>query len=216
VTRDDRDRSEEVGAAIRGAADAVQAPPRLHAAVAARRRTAARRRWSAVAALATLAVIVALVAVLAKDEQRTTPPRAPSLAEVAGLALAPSREPPPPVDPRDPRFVRAAVGSLRFPSYGYGTGWVAVGRRTDAVGDRRAVTVAYANRSARVGYTIVEPGPPPRAPAAARRVWWHGVHATVLRHGGAVVVSWRVGGQTCVLASRDATEREMLRLASWT
>jgi hypothetical protein len=54
-----------------------------------------------------------------------------------------------------------------------------------------------------------------RLAAGATTVVRHGVRFAVLRDAGATIVTWRRGGRTCVLASRDASAAALLRIAAW-
>ena len=204
------DASERIGAAIRAAAAQVGAPDELRARITQRR--ARSRRGSLVAGgaalAATAAVVVALVIALMPAS-----PGAPSVADVAALGLRAPTRPAPEIDRDDPRFVDASVGGVRFPNYAYESAWRAGGERIDGL-DRRSRTVTYARGSARVGYTIVD-GPPLAAPAHARREDAAGTPVSVVRLGGALVVSWERSGHTCVLASRTTTLPQMLRFVAW-
>lgn len=210
---------DDMGNAIRDVTREVRAPAALRAGVAEQRRRSAHRRrrtrrWAAITGAAVLAA-VALVALL--SGVRSSPE--PSLASATAVSLAPTTAPAPGVDGDDARFLRAGVEAVRFPNYAYessayGSPWVPVGRRVDRLHGRRAVTVRYTDGSVWLGYTVVD-GPPLRVPSAARAASADGVDAAVLRDDGAVVVTWRRGGHTCVLASRDVPAEELLRLATW-
>jgi hypothetical protein len=123
-------------------------------------------------------------------------------------------QPAPQKDPRNERFLRAAVGGVRFPNYRYSTPFATAGARRDELGGRRATTVVYRTGVKSFGYTIVD-GKPLAVPAGARRVVKDGLRLAVLRRGGAIVVTWRQGGHTCVLASRTATVRGLTAWAAW-
>ena len=64
-----------------------------------------------------------------------------------------------------------------------------------------------------IGYTIVA-GRALRAPAANLAAY-EGVSAAVSRRGDKLVLTWRRGGHTCVLVSRDVGARRMLQFAAW-
>jgi hypothetical protein len=59
-----------------------------------------------------------------------------------------------------------------------------------------------------VHYAIVDGAP---LPMPAGRVIRLGDHRyTVLRHDGATIITWRADGHTCVLASRQASESDLV------
>jgi hypothetical protein len=203
--------SERLGAAIRAAAEGVEAPQALRTGLDRQAQAASqRRRRLAVPALA--AVLLAIgtaVALLA-----TGSGGGPSLADAAGLALREPTGPAPPNDPRHERFLRAGLGGVRFPNYRYSTPYATAGARSDELGGRRALTVVYRSGEREFGYTIVD-GTPLAVPAGARRVDRDGLRLAVLRRGNATVVTWRQGGHTCVLAARGATVDRLIDWAAW-
>jgi hypothetical protein len=194
---------------IREAAAAVRAPEQLHAHVAeevARRRPARRRQTLAVGgALAggLAAIAVALVLVLSGGGT--------SMGDAVALALRPPSTDAPAMDPADPGHLQAQVGGVRFPTY---PGWEPTGERTDEIGGRRAVTVAYrsADRGP-VSYTIVD-GDPLGVPGDARWTTLHGFRVAVLRDDGTRVVTWEQGGRTCILAGGRDDVTALLRDAA--
>jgi hypothetical protein len=201
------DRSAEIGEQLRAIASDVQAPATLRASVAqARLRSAPvprRRRRFALTALALIGVTLAavLVALPAGDG-------APSIDDVASISLRDPTQPAPGSLPGG--GLALAVGGVRFP--GAGDGWKPVGARSDRVGDRSAQTVTYARGRDAISYTIVDgpalPAPPQNLEA------YENVSAAVFRRGDALVLTWRRGGRTCVLTSRDVGARRMLELAA--
>jgi hypothetical protein len=111
--------------------------------------------------------------------------------------------------------VRAEIGGVRFPNYTwYAKRWRTVGARKDELSGRDALTLVYRDGGRRVGYTIVD-GEPLELPAGARRVSRKGKDLAVLRRGGALVLTWRQGGHTCVLASRELDLDELAAFATW-
>ncbi len=211
---DHRIDDEAIGAAIRSATAGVGAPPELRARIARDRAQATARRpvrvpllIGAVGVLAALAA--ALVLVLWPGETA-----APSVDQAARAALAAPTAAAPPVDPADPRFVRASMAGIRFPNYAYDSPWRTVGGRADTLGDRPSRTVTYSRGPVRVGYTIID-GRPLAAPAGARTVEVTGWPVRVARIDGALVVSWERGGHTCVLATRTATLEQLLGFVAW-
>jgi hypothetical protein len=202
------DETEPIARRIREAAAEVHAPQRLHAVVAEqtdRHRASRRRRLlatggGAVGALA--AVAVALVLVLGGG--------GPAIGDAAALALRPPTTGAPAVDPSDPGHVQAQVGGVRFPTY---ETWQAIGARTDDLGGRRAVTVAYRAGGGTVGYTIVG-GAPLAVPGDAAWREIGGFRVAVLRDRGEQVITWEQGGRTCILAGRPADVAAVLAEAA--
>lgn len=201
---------DQVGARVREEASRVHAPAGLRAHVAEARlrsRPAPRRRvrlavaGGAVAVLA--AALLALVVVLPGGSDEP-----PSITATAATALkAPTS--PAPVG-RDARSL--TVGGVAFPAGGRNV-WRPVGVRTDRVGGRTATTVTYAGSGRLVSYTILD-GPPLAVPADAAPTQYEGIAAAILRHDGATIVTWRRGGRTCILTSRNADAGAMLDLAA--
>jgi hypothetical protein len=200
--------TERVAQRIREAAGRVHAPQRLHARIAeeTRRRAPARRRrlLAAGGALAggLAAVVVALIIALGGSS-------APTMDEAVALALRPPASGAPAVDPADPDHLEESVGGVQFPTY---PGWRAVGARTDEIGGRRAVTVAYQGSGGPVSYTIVD-GAPLEFPEG---VPWHdysGIHVAELRSGRERVIAWEQGGRTCIVAGKGSDVAALLRAA---
>lgn len=220
MSRSDRD-LERVGELIRSTMADVQAPPALRAHVeaqrAARRRrpaiqpVAARRRRPLLAtAGASLAgVAAALALVLAGGAAG-----GPTVAQAVAAALSPANAPAPATDPRDPRLLRAAVGSVRFPTWAYGANWRVTGSRHERLDGRPATVVYYhAPGGRRIGYAIVS-GPALGSPSGGRTVTIGGVRYAMLRRHGAAVVVWERGGHTCVLAGHTLPAGALLALAA--
>jgi hypothetical protein len=163
-----------------------------------------RRRAGTTAVAAVLAtLVVALVLAL--------PAGAPSVADAADLALAAPTAPAPAPVPGE-RYLDAQIGGIAFPDWS-ASGWRSVGERREELDGRATRTVFYdERRGRRVGYTIVDGAPLPTPQGAVRDRDGH-VY-TVVRGGGATIVSWRQGDHTCVLASRDVPEHRLLALAS--
>jgi hypothetical protein len=206
--------SERIGAAIRAAAGTVEAPPKLRARVAeerlgeAPRRGTSRRLLPALAGAAAVAAAIAIALVVAGGG-------GPTISDAAQAALREPTGPAPAKDPRDKRFVRAEIGGVRFPNYTwYAKSWTTVGARRDELSGREALTLVYRGGGKRVGYTIVD-GDPLDVPAGARRVSAKGDGYDVFRRGETLIVTWREGGHTCVLASRDLDEDRLVAFATW-
>jgi hypothetical protein len=121
----------------------------------------------------------------------------PSFGDATRAALSTDGSPPP------TSGSPARIDDIAFPTW---DGAVAV--RHEELEGRRAVTVAYEGG---VGYTVVA-GEPLDLPDGARRT---GPYA-IVEHDGATVVTWRRGEHTCVLASRQVSARDLVRMAEST
>ena len=157
-------------------------------------------------AAAAIAIVIAVFAVGGRD---------PTLGEATRAALRAPTQAPPEKDPRNARFVRASIGGVQFPNYTwFAKRWSTVGARRDELSGRDALTLTYRAGDRRLGYTVVD-GKPLDVPSGARRLTAKGMHVAVLRRGKTLVVTWREGGHTCVLASRDMGLNEMVAFATW-
>jgi hypothetical protein len=199
--------SERIGAAIRAAAQKVEAPPDLRRRVTSGSpRPRKRRSWIAIPALGSAAAaVIAVVAFLALGSGG-----GPSVADAAGLALRSPDQPAPAVS-TDERYLRAEVDGVPFPNYRQRTPFHTAGARSDEIGGRGTRTVIYGFGDKRIGYTIVA-GKPLEVPAGAKTVNHAGREFEAFRSHGALVVTWRKAGHTCVIASRDAS---LDRLVDW-
>jgi hypothetical protein len=203
--------SEQIGAAIAAASATVDAPDDLRARIVPTGPASRRPRWALAAVTVcvglAIGIAVGLLAISGEDES-------PTVAAAASVALRAPTAPSPGAAPTGERFIRARVGAVRFPNYGYDSGWTVAGVRRDELAGRRALTVVYRGWGNRIGYTVVD-GAPLDRPARARQVSSDGRRFAVLRSGNALVVTWRQGGHTCVLASRSAPLKALLALATW-
>jgi hypothetical protein len=161
------------------------------------------------AAVALVAAFAVMGALLLSDE--TTEP---TVADAAALALRPATAAPPALDPADTHRIQAEVGGVQFPNYAYDTPWKTLGARTDKLSGRDTMTVLYSTRGGPVGYTIVA-GEALDVPDGARTVSTRGRSFKVLRRDGALVVTWRQGGRTCIVSGRAATLPQLLEFATW-
>ncbi len=206
-------RAERAGAQVRAVAEGVGAPHALRAAVAAQRlrRPPTRRRVDPRALAATAAALIAALALAAGLlVGRPSPAAAPTVTGAAALALH-APDDPAPMPAGDGRL-RASVGGVTFPDYGQG-GWRPVGSRTGRIGGRAAIAVTYSHGRGALGYAIVD-GPPLPWPVEAERVVYEGVPVALVRRGDAVVVTWRRGGHTCVVAARGLPVERLLDVAT--
>ncbi len=174
------------------------------------RRVRGRRRALRLGAVGALVAVVAAIAVLSLSGG----PGAPSLAAVAHLAgQAPSGQAPAPVAGSATQLA-VAVQGVAFPDLAQSYGWQALGVRHGRIGGRDATAVYYGKGGRRLGYVIVA-GPGLPRPSAAQATTLGGVQYQTLRLNGALAVTWRRGGHTCVLIGA-APRDELLTLASWT
>ena len=207
-------REKRVVSALHEARASDRAPAALRARIEAARpqRTAsARRRLGYAAVLAGALAAVALALVLALPSGA---PGGPSVSDAAALAvLGPAQLAPAP-DPSSPAArLRQSVGDVYFPNWTSSFGWRAVGARTDKLDGRKAVTVYYDWDGERIAYTIV--AAPALGQPAAQRTWLGGTELRTLSSDGRLVVTWRRGGDTCVLSARGVTAAELQKLAAW-
>jgi hypothetical protein len=205
----DRD---DIAIRMRAAAASVHAPASLRAAVAAGPQRAARRgpapRLVALGG-AGLACVVAVALAIAPGGHD---PVAPTVASAASSALrAPTRPAPRGAD----GVLTVSAAGVRFPDYGAGSRWRPAGTRTDRLGDRTTVSVAYDAAGVRAGYAIVGGAPLP-VPAGARRMVYEGVPVAVIERDGLRIVTWRRGGHTCVVAARGVGLDRLLGLVAQT
>lgn len=205
------DESEQIGATITATAATVDAPDGLRARIAASRPPSHRARRVLAAVTVCIGMVIGIAVGLLTIPADSEPP---TIAAAASAALRAPTAPSPGAAPTDERTIRARVGAVRFPNYGYDSGWTIAGVRRDELAGRRALTVVYRGGGDRIGYTVVD-GAPLARPAGARQVSSDGRQFAVLRRDGALVVTWRQGGHTCVLASRSASLRALLALATW-
>lgn len=199
--------------ALEHARSTERAPAALRARIEAARpsrRTAARRRiaYGGAFAGAIAAIALALVLVLPSGT-----PGAPSVSDAAALAVRGPDQPAPAPDPTSPAArLSQSVGDVYFPDWASRLNWRAVGERVDRLGGRTAVTVYYAKSTERIAYTIV--GAPALAEPAAPKTWLDGTEMRTLTLSGRLVVTWRRGGDTCVLSGTGVKAAELQRLAA--
>jgi hypothetical protein len=222
---------QERAKALIGSAD-VTAPPALRARLEAmiaeaereQRHGRPRREWPwrrarpprperrrvgfALAGLGGVAAAAVIVIVIALGGGSAVAP--PNVQSAAAVALATPTSPAP---AQTGDRLDVSSGGITFPYWQATVGWRAVGTRTDTLHGRRVVTVFYTGaKGARVGYSIV--GGQPLAVPSAPVIDHHGVAFTVLRRGGANVVTWQRNGHTCVIASHSASSKRLIELAT--
>ena len=75
-------------------------------------------------------------------------------------------------------------------------------------------TVFYEKDGKRIAYTIVA-GDPLKWPDGASKSTVEGTVVRALELEGRNVVTWKRGGRTCVLSSKDVSSEELRALAGW-
>ena len=166
-----------------------------------------------VAGMATAAVIVLALLVITPGGT----PGAPSVSQAAGLAAkgwspgsAPGHDP-------STAHLTANIQDVYFPDWAKSEGWTALGRRTDRLNGRPAMTVFYGNGKTWIAYTIVA-APALKTPAASVTTFSGGVEYRTLRLDGRPVVTWQNHDhQTCVLSPASDTsvsQQTLLQLAA--
>jgi len=207
--------TDEIGAAIRAAAERVSAPADLRMRVDAAQAAPAprvRRRRFALAGMAGATVGAAALAVVLALPGGS--PGGPSVADAALIALRPAAAPAPAIDAARPYLLRRSVDGIPFPRWHEHFAWRATGQRMDRLDGHAVTTVFYARGPVRIGYAILDL-PALSMPKGASSVVRGATRFSVLRSHGATVVTWRRAGHTCVLAGRGADARSLLALASW-
>jgi hypothetical protein len=208
------ERERRVVDALHQARATERAPDRLRAKIDASRpsRTSTARRrftYAGAAAAALAAVVLALVLALPSGT-----PGAPSVSDAAALAARGPAQAAPAPDPNMPSArLHQSVGDVYFPNWTSRFGWDAVGSRVDTLGGRTAVTVYYRWKGDTIAYTIVDS--PPLAQPSAKAANWNGTEFRTLNLNGRLVVTWRRGGDTCVLSGTGVRAAELQKLAAW-
>jgi Putative zinc-finger len=208
------ERERRVVDALHQARATERAPERLRARIDASRpsqATATRRRftYAGAAAAALAAVVLALVLALPSGT-----PGAPSVSDAAALAARGPVQSAPAPDPSLPSArLSQNVGDVYFPNWTSRFGWNAVGSRTDTLAGRTAITVYYERNDDTIAYTIVHS--PALAQPTAKTTSWAGTEFHTLSLNGRLVVTWRRGGDTCVLSGAGVKAAELQRLAAW-
>ena len=207
------ERERRVVDALHQARATDRAPERLRARIEAARPTrkvVARRRIAYAGGLVGALAVIALALVLVLPGGT---PGAPSVSDAAALATRGPTQAPPAPDPADPDSkLYQTVGDVQFPNWAH-LRWHAVGARTDKLSGHEAVTVYYEWRGKRIAYTIVSA--PALAQPAAHRTWLNGTELRTTTQNGRLVVSWRLGGDTCVLSGAGVKAAVLQKLAAW-
>jgi hypothetical protein len=206
-------RDDALAGRIRALTGAIEAPASLRERIAGEHQRARprRRRRLALPIGGLVAAAAVAVALLVGGGAA-----GPTIDDAAALALERPNLPAPKVDATNVQLVEVKIGDLQFPNYNYEWGrWRAIGHRVATIGGRDAKTVTYRGPLGDVGYAIVAGDPLPE-PEDARHVTADGRRFAVVRHGDAVVVTWRRGGHTCVLAGRGkGIEQRLVSFAAW-
>lgn len=187
------------------------APASLRSAVATGRRRVARRRarllYGGTLSGAVAAAVILLVLLLPGGS-----PGSPSVSQAADLALRGPVSPAPAIDRAQPAKLDQDVQEVYFPNWARFR-YSAVGKRTDRLGGRAAITVYYRWGSQLVAYTILT-GPPLSWPR--RRIeTFSGMRLASFVHDGRLVITWRRRAHTCVLSGAGVSAAELAKLASW-
>ncbi len=156
------------------------------------------RAWSGVAAIAVAAVVAVLLI-------PGGAPGSPSISAAAALAArGPTLNAPEPEATRT-YLLTARVEDLHFPNWQeQKQGWVAVGARTDQLGNRDVTTVFYKRGDQKIAYSIVST---PELPTTGVKSFMQ---------NGRTVFTWRESGHTCVLSGVGVSEATMRDLVSRT
>ncbi len=194
------EREQAIVRALHHAATTERAPAQLRERLERQRREGQRSRfgrglpvlgaraWSGVATIVAAAVVAAVLLIPGGA------PGSPSISAAATLAVRGSTLTAPRIDPADNYSLTARVGDLRFPNWeAQHPGWVAVGARTDRLGNRDVTTVYYKHGHQTVAYSIVS------TPELASS----GVKSFMLN--GRTVFTWRERGHTCLLSGVGVT-----------
>jgi anti-sigma factor RsiW len=212
------EREHNVVELLRTAAETTRAPHALRARIEADReqrasprpRRALPLRPASAGALAVVLAVVALIVVLVAPLSTA----APSVRQVASLAVLGPSAPAPGPDPSNPTVkLGRNVQEVYFPNWTR-LHWRAIGERRDVVRGRATSTVYYQWKGMQLAYSIVS-APALSQPAASVTV----VNGTALRTftvDGRLVVTWRRSGHTCVLSGVGANASVLRSLAAWT
>jgi hypothetical protein len=138
---------------------------------------------------------------------------APGVDDVAAAAVRAPTAKVAAVPPTSP-LLKESVENVIFPNYFTKFGWKAVGTRTDEIGGRDTRTVFYEKDGKRIAYTIVA-GDALEWPDGASKTDVEGTVVRALELEGRNVVTWKRGGRTCVLSSKDVPSAELQALAGW-
>ena len=212
----DDELAERGRALIAAAVAETRAPLALRERIEADRQRAgtqrrAPRRWGVFAPVAGVlaAAVVAIVLV-------TGGGGAPSVLATAALATKGPVLPAPAENPSNGAVLSASVEGVPFPYWGESFRWKAVGARDDKIEGRTAKTVYYENaKGLRAAYTILG-GDAIDPPSGATKRTDNGITLWVTVDKGRRVVTWKRGGQSCVMSAPMAIpEQKLLDLASW-
>lgn len=193
--------TDPIGDAIRRASQSVQAPQSLRESLSAPPRRPVRWLF-ALGGGAIAAAIIVFVLSLGGG---------PSVQDVAQAAL---NQPTQPAPASDGHYVDAELAGIHFPDYESPWGWKAIGARRDTVDGRDALTVIYTKGDTGVHYTVVDGDALPK-PDGAKVVDVNGTDVALKRDGDTLTASWEVNGHTCILATKAASEQQLLDLVNW-
>jgi hypothetical protein len=211
-------REQQASDALRQLREHDRAPLALKQRIDAARpsqRARRRQRLSYAGALAGGLAVIALVLVLALPGGT---PGSPSFARAAALGTRPAVAPAPGPAGDDPQgSIAQNVGNVYFPDWTKSERLNTVGRRSDRIAGRTAVTVFYAGpRSpARIAYTIVSA--PQISSPNAQQLTVRGLSLRKLKLDGRTVVTWVERHHTCILSAAGTSPKllEDLAVAEW-
>ncbi len=192
--------------ALNEAARTERAPLSLRLSVDELRSRPATRRPRPRLAVAGIGVLAALAVILTFALPGGSP-GGPSIAQAAAVGLRLPQTAAPRPDPANPaRLLDLRVGTLAFPTW-TGSGWRAVGRRTDTINGRRVETVYYQRLGGHplIAYTIVSG----KALAPRGRVSYD----FAFKLDGRFAITWREDGHTCILSSTAVPAAGLWRLS---
>ena len=171
------------------------------------RRVRVRRRSFQLGAVGALIVAAAIVIVL------TLPTQRPSVTDAARLATQPLGAASPPAVSSNGTQLAVNVQGVAFPNLEPSYGWRALGTSSASLDGRSSTIVFYGKGQRRIGYVIVSGSGLPQ-PSGVQTYTVAGVQYRTFKLNGALAVTWRRQGHTCVLAGA-ASPTELLTLASW-
>jgi hypothetical protein len=185
-----------------------RAPASLRFAIETRRHRTPRRRLSLLygATLASAAALVALLVLLLPGGT----PGGPSVSQAAALAL---RGPALAAPTAEGEKLSINVGAVYFPNWSRSFHLRAVGQRIDQLDGRLAVTVYYERAGKQIAYTIL--AAPPLRWSGSRTLHLGGIDLQSFVARGRLVVTWRRGGETCVLSGAGVSIGQLAKLAGW-
>jgi hypothetical protein len=199
--------------------------PALPPALAARLRTHARHSrprtllpsdWSVklIGASAAVLAAVVLVATMIIGLSSGALSARPTAAQVTAVWTLPATRRVK-ADPADPTRLDISYDGIAYPNYHDREGWHPVAARYDRIDGLATATVFYQTGRRRAAYTVVH-ATGLAVPAEATRLRVAGLSLMEFRSGDRWIVTFRRGGNTCVLTAAAPRERRwLIALATW-